>query len=123
MFQPKASEVLFNAAYLCEKGTDRNGGCFYGCNAISVTLGGRNHPGDPEFQENGRPKPYRKHTGAMTYLNLMRPKPSDLDASSERVNLSPTGQGYFGHPDYPECQDHRVLALCMAAILAEDEGN
>jgi hypothetical protein len=119
----KPSDILVRAAEMCLTERDRSGDHYYGCNAMSVLLGGRNKTKDPELRADGTNLPYRRSLRAMRYLDLMQPDPTiDLDVRGNAISFSPYGQGYFGRPFYEDCQNHRVLSLCLAATIAADEG-
>lgn len=119
----KPSEVLLKAAEMCLTQADPDGNPYYGCNAISVALGGRNKTGGLSKGEHH--KPYKLHKGANSYLAFLKPKKGDTyaDVYFCTPTLGPNGQGYFGPPEDQACQKHRILALCMAATIAADEGN
>lgn len=120
----KPSEVLLMAAEMCLTQAAPDGDPYYGCNAISVALGGRNKTSGPSISEPPN-TPYKRHKGADSYLKLLKPMKGDTyaDVYFRTPRLGPNGRGYFGPPYEQGCQKHRILALCMAAAIAKSEGN
>ena len=101
----KPSEILRKAAKLVEDGEE------FSCWAVSCAIAGIPHPG-PECMH-AQSLEFAAHPAAKAYAALMGYLPNVHDFVDNE-------DGYYIAED--EARGHRVIALCMAAAIAESEG-